>query len=87
MGFYDLQRGLVTERIQELREDADHYREVTEARRARGRRGLRWLRRAIGARLAATVQGVNDVLGAIISPAWPGSDYRTRPPIRPSAGH
>jgi hypothetical protein len=87
MSFDDLQRDLVTERIQGLRDDADRYREVAEARLARGRRRrLRLWRRMVAPRLAATVQGVNDVLGAILSPAWPASDCRTHPPIRPSAG-
>jgi hypothetical protein len=87
MSFDDLQRDLVTERIQGLRDNADRYREVAEARRARGRRRrLHLWRRAVAARLAATVQGVNDILGAILSPAWPASDSRTDLPIRPSAG-
>jgi hypothetical protein len=87
MSFDDLQRDLLTERIQGLRDDADRYREVAEARRARGRRRrLRLWRRVVAPRLAATVQGVNDILGAILSPAWPASDSRTHPPVRPSAG-
>lgn len=87
MSFDDLQRDLVTERIQGLRDDADRYREVAEARRARGRsRRLRLWRRVVAPRLAVTVQGVNDILGAILSPAWPVSDSQTHPPVRPSAG-
>jgi hypothetical protein len=84
MSFHDLQLDLAAERIEELRRDAEHDRLVSEARRARRRRLGLW-RKAIAPRLAATIQGVNDVLGAIISPAWPASDLPA-PPIRPSPG-
>ncbi|HZD00594.1 MAG TPA: hypothetical protein VFA46_10505 [Actinomycetes bacterium] len=86
MSFHDLQVDLAEERIERLRRDADRHRLVTEARRARARRrrlGL-W-RKVIAPGLAATVQGINDVVGAIVSPAWPTADTPPRP-IRPSPG-
>jgi hypothetical protein len=72
------------ERIDELLRDADHERLVREARRARRRRaGL--LRRVLVPRLAATARAANDVLGAIISPAWPTRD-EPLPPVSGSPG-
>ena len=87
MSFHDPQSDLTDERVKTLRRDADHDRLVHEARRARSRRrrlGL-W-RRAIAPRLAATARAVNDVLGAIISPAWPADHAPTHPSLRQSHG-
>jgi hypothetical protein len=86
MSFHDLQLDLAGERIEGLRRDADHYRLVHNARRARARRRLSLWRKAIAPRLAATIQGVNDVLGAIISPAWPTGRAPTHPALRQSPG-
>jgi hypothetical protein len=86
MSFHDLQADLAGERIEGLRRDADHYRLVHTARRARARRRLGPWRRAIASGLAATIQGVNDILGAIISPAWPTGRAPTQTPLRQSPG-
>ncbi len=86
MSFHDLQFDLAEERIEGLRQGADHDRLVSEARRARSRRRrLGFLRRVMAPRLAATVGGINDLLGAIISPAWPTGDA-PMPPTRQSLG-
>jgi hypothetical protein len=85
LSFHDLQHDLAGERIEGLRQGADHHRLVSEARRARSRRRLGFLRRVMAPRLTATVQGINDLLGAIISPAWPTRET-PMPPVRQSLG-
>ncbi len=87
MSFHDPQLDLAGERTEALRRAADHSRLVNEARRARAHR-RRWdlWRRALAPRLAATIRGVNDVLGAIISPGWPTGDAPSPRPMRPSPG-
>jgi hypothetical protein len=84
MSFDHLPVDPAEERIDELLREADHERLVQEARRGRRQRaGL--LRRLLTPRLAATARAVNDVLGAIISPAWPTRD-EPLPPVRHSPG-
>jgi hypothetical protein len=87
VSFHDLQYGLAEERIDGLRRQGDHERLVNEARRRRSRRRRAGLwRRLVAPRLAATIQGANDILGAIVSPPWPAADKRTPPPIRANPG-
>jgi hypothetical protein len=86
MNFHDLQLDLAEERIEGLRRDAGHHRPVHTARRVRARRRLGLWRKAIAPRLAATIQAVNDVLGAIISPAWPTGQAPAHPSLRQSSG-
>jgi hypothetical protein len=84
MSFDHLPVDPAEERIAQLLRDADHERLIGEARRSR-RRFAGLLRRLLTPRLAATAQAVNDVLGAIISPAWPPRD-EPFPPVRHSPG-
>ncbi len=86
MSFDDLQLDPAGQRIEELRRDADHGRLVQEARRARSRRRWGLWRRAIAPRLAAIVQGIDDVVSAITGPAWPTGDESPLPPVRHSPG-
>jgi hypothetical protein len=85
LSFHDMQFDLAEERIEALRQGADHHRLVSASRRARSRRRLGFLRRVMAPRLTATVQGINDLLGAIISPAWPAREP-PMPPMRQSLG-
>jgi hypothetical protein len=84
MRINDPQLDLAGQRIEEFLRDADHERLVLAARRARARRWSLW-RRVVAPRLASTIQAANDVLGAIISPAWPSQDVPAAP-LRPSSG-
>jgi hypothetical protein len=87
MSFSDPQFELAGQRIEEFLREADHDRQVLAVRRARARRRRQSLwRRVVAPRLASTIRAVNDLLGAIISPAWPSQDTPTPPPLRPSSG-
>jgi hypothetical protein len=70
-----------SQRIEELRAEADHARAVRASRRARSRRtrerARRWLSRP-----AALAASVNRVVGGIISPPWTPDD-RFGPTPRP----
>jgi len=87
MSFHDLPQEVIDERIAQMRREAEVRRLVgrtRQGRRTRSRR--RWIlrRQAAATRLAGIAQIVNEVVGSIISPAWPTD--RPRRYAGPGAG-
>lgn len=81
MSFHDMPREVAEERIEGMRREADAYRLASRVRRGRRQRvRRRWSlrRRAVAIRLSAVARSANQLVGAIISPAWPIADEPRR---------
>ena len=77
MSFHDLPYEVAEERIARMRREAEAYREASKVRRGRRLRARRrWSlrRQAIAIRLSDIARTANQLIGAIISPAWPASE-------------
>jgi hypothetical protein len=86
MSFHDVPQEVADERIEGMRREAEAYRRAAAARRGRrSRAGRRWSlrRQAVALRLSALAHSANELLGEIISPAWPAGDEPRRY-IRPT---
>ncbi len=81
MGFHDTSYEVAQERIEQMRREAEVYRRASEARhgrRSRARRRWNHRRRSVALRLAVVARTANQLIGAIISPAWPTGEEPRR---------
>jgi hypothetical protein len=86
MSFHDVPQEVAEERIERMRREAEAYRLASEARRGRRSRARRrWSlrRQAVALRLCDLAHSANELIGEIISPAWPAGDQPRRY-IRPT---